>query len=797
MNKVYYVDGACGSRKTTKALEFAGHLAKAGEKILFVQPTMNLIQQSSSRLRELYPELAVLEITSQTSQGTVQADLTKHLKNNSVNGEVLFITHKTFLDIEWFPNQKSWHVIIDEIPEADFQFDINVSETWHWALNSLKATECDSNLYLRLCTKQGHLATARLYARNLRADDLVEKMRPLFHAVESAHWTLYVNRMQWNSLGYRDKGQLNVHGHLNPSVIEEFASVRLMGANVLNSLLFRIWSRLGIVFIRDKQIVPDYEHHDKKLGSRICLYYFSEHRWSKTRREKLGNNLMSVMKEEVKSLFGGEKFLWVANNDIQGDPLGLPEGQRISNISHGDNNWRDYNNVVFLSALNPNNSHFSFLNEMFGLDAADVHKARAWEIAYQCIMRSSLRVPEARNPVRIIVPDIALASYLAYEIFPGAQLSAIAHPDLDTKLVGKKSPGRRKKEEVASSGQRSKKSRERGKLIDATKTTFSKMLFVADGKLKLSFEQNVYSMDWIEEELSTADDLRNLLHEAYALKYTTKEANLLISGAQFNPDACNETQKGLANVVGVTAMMLDFDGGTLSPREVTIILTDIQHLIYNSFNNGKNGQVKFRVVIPFSKPASPALYHHVWDLIAERLRDAGYSVGGLPVNLPASGLDKSKRCANSWFYMPCRAKLGARQTFWMENWSAPTLDPWNWSCRSYSDETEHHDIAFDQYVGQGGTVPYACAIQDTQSPIGEIHQGEQLRRIEVAETKWAAAEKGDGNVAFFKLARTYKSLGMSDLDIRSKLGQQVHVARSRDERRKQIPSILKSLKRRS
>jgi hypothetical protein len=293
-----------------------------------------------------------------------------------------------------------------------------------------------------------------------------------------------------------------------------------MGANVLNSLLFQVWSRLGVVFIKDKKIVPDYEHHDERLGNRVRLYYFSDHHWSKTRREKLGNNLMAVITEQVKGLFGGEKFLWIANNDI-----------------HGDNNWRDYNNVVFLSALNPNNSHFSYLNEMFGLDAVDVHKARAWEIAYQCIMRSSLRVPEAKNPVRIIVPDIALASYLAYEILPGAQLSAIAHPDLDTMLDGKRSPGRRKKEEVASSGQRSKKSRERAKLIDATKTTFSKMLFVADGKLKLSFEQNVYSLDWVEEELSTADDLRNLLHEAYALKYMTKEANLLISGAQFNPDA--------------------------------------------------------------------------------------------------------------------------------------------------------------------------------------------------------------------------------------------------------------------
>ena len=64
---------------------------------------------------------------------------------------------------------------------------------------------------------------------------------------------------------------------------------------------------------------------------------------------------------------GTQKFLWLANNDIQDNLFG-ENGIRLPNVPHGLNRYQyDYDAFVSLSALNPSPDHFKFL-QWIGVD---------------------------------------------------------------------------------------------------------------------------------------------------------------------------------------------------------------------------------------------------------------------------------------------------------------------------------------------------------------------------------------------------------------------------------------------
>lgn len=798
---ILHIDGACGSGKTQLALEFTAQAVnKFDHPMLIVQPTKLLIQQSIERLQAMAPETPIFAFTSDNHPHQVMADLLKHLTNKPNGGQVVFVTHKTFLDLPWSPCKNQWHVIIDEVFTIDFQFSINLSETWKWFLEGLHAVECDDNIYHELVCDKAVLDRATRWARNKNGDQLIERLQPLFDVLANDHWTVHVTRASWERLGYLGKAQLDVHAHLNPSVLSGFASARIMGANFTDSLLYHLWSQTGAVFRKDRKIVP-HAVDPRQLGQRVDIHFFSAHAWSKSRRDKLGEKGEQGITEMAKELFGDEPFLWVANNDLGDDALPLANGTRISNISHGDNRWRSWHNIAFLSALNNNPSHFSYLDHMFGVDQVALRKARAWETAYQCILRTSLRDASSTERVQVLVPDRDLAEYLAHHMFPGSRLHSASSDLLDQAIVGdaRKARGRPIKEVTLTGAERTRNSRYNARAIGVTKNTIYKAFFVTDDTslsslpMTISVEDDIFATQWLDQEVGNADQLRALLLKAHQLNYSTKDENLAISGAVFDPSLSQDTRKGLANIKAVWMMMLDFDGGALSPEEAGRLLKDIKHIRYNSYNNGKDGQTKFRIVIPFAKPASVQLYHHVWDLIADRITSAGYRVGKSPANLPDSGLDRSKRTANSWFYLPCRAAKGKAHTFWRENWDAPLLNPWDWTTRRASEKPEY-ELRAPTITATAEMIKLRRALASQRDNVEhELARGRFYdAAIRAAEEAWPTTPRGEGRHEFFRLAWMYRTAGLSDGEIDLRLRQQARLRINEVKRLSEIPGIFKS-----
>jgi hypothetical protein len=68
---LYFVDGLCGSAKTYAAVRHAHHLARLGMKVLFVQPSIFLINQTLNDLASLTPEVRFRAIHGETSNRVI------------------------------------------------------------------------------------------------------------------------------------------------------------------------------------------------------------------------------------------------------------------------------------------------------------------------------------------------------------------------------------------------------------------------------------------------------------------------------------------------------------------------------------------------------------------------------------------------------------------------------------------------------------------------------------------------------------------------------------------------------
>jgi hypothetical protein len=123
----YYVDGLCGSAKTYAAVRYAHGLARLGKKVLFVQPSIFLINQTLTDLASLTPEVRFRAIHGETSDWVI-ADIIEHTKHTLSDGEILFITHSALMLLPFFHRRQDWHVIMDEIPQADWCTEFSIHD---------------------------------------------------------------------------------------------------------------------------------------------------------------------------------------------------------------------------------------------------------------------------------------------------------------------------------------------------------------------------------------------------------------------------------------------------------------------------------------------------------------------------------------------------------------------------------------------------------------------------------------------------------------------------------------------
>jgi hypothetical protein len=299
----------------------------------------------------------------------------------------------------------------------------------------------------------------------------------------------------------------------------------------------------------------------------------------------------------IRDVFGDEPFGWVGNLVLD-DAIRaqFPSGERIPNFPHGRNDWRHLKKLIFFSALNNTPSHFAYLADMFGIDANELREARSHEIAHQAFMRTDGRNADSSERIDVILPDYQLGTWAA-RLMPGSRLVAYDMGESERAVVGQasRSRGRPIKTNRLTAYERVKRAREKERELMITKNTIRYNLFSYQG-IHLTHEASIDSTEVVGSQHVNWDEVIDQLERMSAEFCPRKEANVLINGGNCDIGTDDGKVKGKANFSSINGIWLDIDDGELTPHELaTVILPQFKLVIFNSFNNGVDGKLKYRV----------------------------------------------------------------------------------------------------------------------------------------------------------------------------------------------------------
>src|SRR6476661_5759563 len=89
--------------------------------------------------------------------------------------------------------------------------------------------------------------------------------------------------------------------------------------------------------------------------------------------------------------------------------------------------------------------------------------------------------------------------------------------------------------------------------------------------------------------------------------------------------ARTEKNRGKENIVYLRHVVLDFENGELQPEMLANLFPNLQMVVINTYNH-TNDKPRFRAVIFTDEPMSVETYAFIYNCIADKLEEAGYSV---------------------------------------------------------------------------------------------------------------------------------------------------------------------------
>jgi hypothetical protein len=226
------VNALAGAGKTFAAVHYADRNARIGHKYALVQPTQDLIDETIKEIRKLKPTYPVTAIHGGTSDNVIRdiVEYTRTARSHECN--ILLMTHAAFQRLPYWHHKDEWHVIVDEVFQADRAFDFNLSATHRLLTRAIKTEEYDPQ-YARVVPIHADYDYLCDIARNRYDDDIYKLFQEFTTCVTSPHWETFVLDSQYEKLIGGDpskRGKLLAFAVLNPSILEGFKSATVMGA---------------------------------------------------------------------------------------------------------------------------------------------------------------------------------------------------------------------------------------------------------------------------------------------------------------------------------------------------------------------------------------------------------------------------------------------------------------------------------------------------------------------------------------------------------------------------------------
>ena len=787
---IHAVDSLPAASKTYNAIGYANRGIRAGQKTLFAVPSTNLAAQIEKDCRERGCKAVIAIHGKNGSDGSVVARATKHFQETDPDrGEILIITQAALERLKFVERKAAWHLIIDEIPSPVHHEPIRLNryrqellnllheQPWNAAYTLLSASEVDTGFVLDV-------------AENRADDAMVRVLANMANKLLSPHWQCYALNSQLARFRQPENpdtpNTLDFFGLLQPSIAEGFASVTLMGACLKELLLYRYWIAKGVQFIPHPKIKPRFEQYPN--GHLVTIQYAIDRDWSGAVRDRPG--VLDNIATRFKAALNGRPYVYLANKDVT-LPSCLQDGVPLPHVSHGLNHFSTFHNAMLLSALNPPPAYFGFVSDMMGINSDELRTAIYRLGTLQAGARISIRVPDDPHEKLIQVVDRSTALWLQERI---AQARV------------EKAPG---DDPVPCDRRQISPAKSNADLIQASRAKVQQNLLLRLDQINRNPRQEIlYIKDDLSRELAhfgtifrdvydtkglatdegySALAFRNLLADMQTDVIVCKEDRCLISPGVYDPRLSPDTKKGLANLVSMSGIWLDNDGGDLAPHAFAKMLR-VPLVVFNSFSATK-ASPRWRVWIPTSHLLTADVHREIIAQICKMLIGRKFYgkryIDKVRKNDPDRadrikhhGFDESKFTPASSFYLPSQAKAGPDASFFLDfNWQNDLLNPYQWVARSINDHREPTIVK--------------PPVARSEGP-----QTDDEAKVNTAIANWRAHGQGDGNSGFFKLAVAFRHAGLGWFEAEPKLRYEAvfsHGSRSTADRLRDLKTYRRKI----
>jgi hypothetical protein len=234
---IYFVGGACSSRKTYNTCSYIEEHCLENN-FLYVAPSNQLGEQTVQELRRR--GLNVQVINTGTHPKTVRRQIIKALKEAPEDGLVLVVTWQAYVGLPYFPGEKNFQVIIDEIPQLDRFYPIrllpeNVGYISEWVdIGSFE------NEWVGVVRARDKEKLERYLGK--QSDDVKDVFTEFLRDAATPNKVVYVDLRSWNRvIENRKKGKTDEENTLYFIALLKSYFLRnsiMLGANFEDSLLY-------------------------------------------------------------------------------------------------------------------------------------------------------------------------------------------------------------------------------------------------------------------------------------------------------------------------------------------------------------------------------------------------------------------------------------------------------------------------------------------------------------------------------------------------------------------------------
>ena len=662
-----YIPAISGAGKTNAAIVRVSSGIKNGRKSIIFQPTKKLNEATAARFSsELQNSDRITVVNGDAIEPSQTVVKTLHgIFNEPANSQVILTTFEAAVRAVR-PNAGTWDAIIDEV--------IDVFSQSKATSRALKDRLLDHIEVHPIAGKGYSLVTIKNRSENALRDLCVDAIQDqALQAVSAPASGLlkglrtHVSQRCYEAFANGSAKSLTFYHVLLPEAFENYRSCTIMGANFEDSMLFRIWSKLGVTFTSRDNFYgqkPLAKVHSEEIGKKTTIYYLVDHGTKKAKNDKqYGPIIAAEFRRAAQEIFKGKDFIYALNSTDDPHLMeGIPGAHNVSLKAHGINDYRNFHNAAFYAVINASADRVGFLHEQYGISKDECWNFLNKEYVYQFLCRTSLRDAPSANleiePKKFLVLSKQQAEYMQQKI-PKSTLIKVTSKAIDA-IPAPKTRGRKTLNGKAQSA--SDRTRKHRDLRDQERTKFLSGILSGESGYKEENNVAVFCNEITLDKgirwwpytivgkltgpiigtlnLGSFSEVSEWLKGYSENEIKEKTQNTLFNLTEFATGNGIFVNRKRESVIGANAILLDMDSElNCDPIAFSKYLKGIEFICYSSFSSAKDRR-RWRVVIPLSRPVTAVEYKKIASELLELCSDNGFP------------FDDKKKNANDIMYLP-------------------------------------------------------------------------------------------------------------------------------------------------